>query len=193
MARSHKEDVWSKGLGEKTMEIRNEIEETIKVCGIDRSRFHEVSKQSYQSILNKIEEKFVDKSGRNGFGWKDTIHWANMGYYSKKVTLAFAFIIPESNPLWYKVLPNIVEDPNEAVWVLIEGLHKYWVYEACLPELIQVLDNTSRNDFYIVSKKLAWLISENHHDVVSFVGTGLNLQDPSFQPFRENSAFREDI
>ncbi|MFC2616103.1 MAG: DUF6756 family protein [Treponema sp.] len=31
------------------------------------------------------------------------------------------------------------------------------------------------NDFYIVSKKFDWLISECHEDVVSFVGKTLNI------------------
>ncbi|WP_408605477.1 DUF6756 family protein [Catonella morbi] len=31
------------------------------------------------------------------------------------------------------------------------------------------------DDFYIVSKKFEWLISENHEDIVSFVGDTLDI------------------
>ena len=40
--------------------IRNEIENTIKEENIDRSKFHEVSKFSYESILRKFYYTFFD-------------------------------------------------------------------------------------------------------------------------------------
>ena len=53
---------------------------------------------------------------------------------------------------------------------------KYWLYEMCLPELITILDESSGlGDFYIVSKKYQWLISENHEEIASFLGNGLIL------------------
>ena len=39
---------------------RNEIEEIIKKCSIDRSRFYEYSKNDYTKILKKFYYSFVD-------------------------------------------------------------------------------------------------------------------------------------
>ena len=45
-----------------------------------------------------------------------------------------------------------------------------------IPELICIIAEVyGLNDFYIVSKKFEWLISECHEDVVSFVGDSLDL------------------
>ncbi len=40
----------------------------------------------------------------------------------------------------------------------------------CIPELICIIGEVyGLDDFYIVSKKFNWLISECHEDVVSFL------------------------
>ena len=45
---------------------------------------------------------------------------------------------------------------------------KYWVYEMFLEELIIILSEVwGLDDFYIVSKKYEWLITECHEDMVS--------------------------
>ena len=54
--------------------------------------------------------------------------------------------------------------------------HYNSVYELCIPELICIIGNVNcLDDFYIVSKKFDWLISENHEDIVSFVGATLDI------------------
>ena len=50
--------------------------------------------------------------------------------------------------------------------------------EHCAPTLapgLLISEIYGLNDFYIVSKKFDWLISECHGDVVSFVGKTLNI------------------
>ena len=39
-----------------------------------------------------------------------------------------------------------------------------------------LVDELNPDDFYLVSKKYDWLISENHEDVVSFVGNNLKYE-----------------
>ena len=77
---------------------------------------------------------------------------------------------------WAKILPSY----DNLVYALFEDAQnfqpKYWLYEMCIPELICIIGNVNcLNDFYIVSKKLDWLISENHEDIVSFVGDSLDM------------------
>ena len=60
---------------------------------------------------------------------------------------------------------------------------KFWIFESYIPELIKVLALLNKTaffdfgclDYYIVSKKYKWIMGFNHHDVVSLVGEGLNL------------------
>jgi len=150
--------------------LRDEIERIVKEHQLDRKRFFEVSKQSYQQIQEKIENTFVNKSER----WSTDIHWANMGNYNPKLKCVSAEIQDWS--AWITKLPAIIPTPNSPVYVLFEMQSKYWLYETFVSELILVLDEIhGLNDFYIVSKKFEWLISLNHHDVITYVGDNLRL------------------
>ncbi len=82
--------------------------------------------------------------------------------------------------MWVEKLPDIIPEGEKLVYVLFEDCKnfepKYWVYEMGIPELICIIGEVYvLDDFYIVSKKFEWLISECHEDVVSFVGNSLNL------------------
>ena len=148
---------------------RDEIEKTVKEHQIDRKRFFEASKQSYQQIIKKIETKFVQKSKHC-----DGIHWVNLGRYRPE--LKCTYVVLNDWSAWMKELPDIIPLSDTSVYVLFEeaGSRKYWLYEAYLHELILVLNESYLwGDFYIVSKKYDWLISLDHHDCISYVGENL--------------------
>lgn len=153
------------------MYIRNEIERVIKENHIDRSKCFECSKTAYSSIIKKIEQVFVLHGG--------DIHWSNMGGgFNKKLVCKTKDISEER--MWVTKLPNIIPDDNQLVYALFEDnmnyKPKYWIYEMGIPELITIIGEAcGLDDFYIVSKKMDWLISECHEDIVSFVGSSLNL------------------
>ncbi len=153
------------------MYIRNEIERVIKDNHIDRSNCFECSKTTYNSIIKKVEQVFVLHGGN--------IHWSNMGNGFNPKWMCRTKNISEDR-MWVTKLPSIIPKSERFVYVLFEDCKnfepKYWVYEMCIPELICIIGEVyGLNDFYIVSKKFDWLISECHEDVVSFVGNSLNL------------------
>ncbi len=152
------------------MYIRNEIERAIKEGNINRSKCFECSKITYNSIIKKIEETFVVNGGN--------IHWSNMGRFNPKLKCITKDISDDS--MWIEKLPEIIPEKDRSVYVLFEDSQnyeaKYWAYEMCIPELVYIIGEINGlNDFYIVSKKFEWLISECHEDIVSFVGDLLNL------------------
>lgn len=151
---------------------RDEIESFIKEKNIDRTKFFEVSKHSYEQIIKKIESAFVD----NTKNWNAGIHWANMGYYRPELKCVSTAVADDS---WILGLSEVIGNSELVVYVLFEDTKayaaKYWLYEAYLDELIVVLHECPLwGDFYIVSKKFDWLISLNHHDIVSYVGNSAN-------------------
>ena len=153
------------------MYIRNEIERVIKDKYIDRSKCFECSKIAYSSIIKKIEQVFVLHGG--------DIHWSNMGGGFNKKLVCKTKEISEDR-MWVTKLPNIIPENDQLVYVLFEDSinfrSKYWIYEMGIPELICIIGEVcGLDDFYIVSKKFDWLISECHEDIVSFVGSPLNL------------------
>ncbi len=153
------------------MFIRNEIERVIKENCIERSRCFECSKIMYSSIIKKIEQTFVLHGG--------DIHWSNMGHgFNPKLQCKTRDI--SKDRMWVARLPQILPEREKFVYALFEDRKnyqpKYWVYEMGIPELICIIAEVyGLNDFYIVSKKFEWLISECHEDVVSFVGDSLDL------------------
>ena len=153
------------------MSIRDDVESAIKEIKLDRSRIFEVSKIKYADIIRKIEHTFVLDDG--------DIHWSNMGNGFQQ-HLSCHYVNITNQPLWYHHLPNIVPHLEEPVYVLFEDIKnyepKYWLYEMWIIEFMMLLDELNPDDFYIVSKKYDWLISENHEDVVSFVGDNLKYE-----------------
>ena len=63
---------------------------------------------------------------------------------------------------------------DERVWLFLEGSRggraKFWGYEGTVPAITALLGELPYCDFYIVSKKLAWLAGQDHHDVLYGVG-----------------------
>ena len=153
-----------------TMDIRNEIERVIKENALDRERCFECSKIKYRSIMKSIEQKFT---------CDNNIHWSNMGQGFKQ-NLFHKMIDVSEDSMWVQKLSKIIPSNESLVYALFEDVinfqPKYWIYEMCIPELICIIGNVNcLDDFYIVSKKFEWLISENHEDIVSFVGATLDI------------------
>lgn len=161
-------------------------QELIKKCDIDKACFHKVRSDQWENIYKTITEKFADKTKT----WKKGLHWANTNGYSPKSMKNFKGCYPVDYSTWFFQLPEIIPE-DKMVYFLIDqgsfssliGYDKFWIFEGFIPELIRVLDILNHSafldlgwlDYYIVSKKFEWIIGFNHHDIVSFVGNGLNL------------------
>ena len=151
-------------------QFRDTIENVIKEFHLDRSRIFEVSHLKYADIIKRIEKTFVINSG--------PLHWSNIGNrFQPSFALKTRYI--GNHRLWYHMLDKII--PDTLHYVLFEDTvdfqPKYWVYEMFPNEMITVIDESdpSPDDFYIVSKKFEWLISECHEDIVYFVGDGIDI------------------
>lgn len=150
--------------------MRDAIENVIKDFDLDRSRIFEVSYLKYADIINKIEQTFVKNGGM--------LHWSNI---ENRFDPSFALKIKDigNNRFWFQSLGKIL--PNTLHYVLFEdtvNFHtKYWAYEMFPKEMVTVIGESlpSPDDFYIVSKKFEWLISECHEDIVYFLGDGIDI------------------
>lgn len=62
-------------------------------------------------------------------------------------------------------------DPNESIWFVVEaGSQKergnFWLYDSKIGPVCAVLQELPLVEYYIVQKKLQWLVCENHHGLV---------------------------
>ena len=60
-------------------------------------------------------------------------------------------VIPKDEQLYF-----IVEDSQ------IEKV-KFWLYEGYINEFCRLLDELYYFEYYVVSRKMLWLVCENHH------------------------------
>jgi len=160
------------------------VNELIKKCDISRNHFHKVRGEQWKKIYQIIAEKYADKTKT----WKNVLHWANTNGYSPKCMKNLLGCYSVEYSTWFYDLPQIISK-NEMVYFLIDkGADWYngecfWILESYVPELVKILDllnktaflNTGWSDYYIVSKKFRWIMGFNHHDIISCIGEGLNL------------------
>lgn len=60
-----------------------------------------------------------------------------------------------------------------------EGVReKFWIAEGTPQRIAELLyEEVHCNcDYYIVDKKYNWLITCNHHEIIQFIGTGLEMK-----------------
>jgi hypothetical protein len=120
---------------------------------------HEWSAIEYRIISHFTGDKQL------GFTWM----WENrisdrFDHYSKN-TSGFEAI--------REVLPAAM-DHDESVWFFIEDSFrlktKFWGYSGDIHSLLLLLGELPGCDYYIVSKKLRWVVGENHSDVLFAYG-----------------------
>lgn len=159
--------------------------EVISQCGIAKEHFHKVSGSQWENIYHKITEKYADKTKI----WKNGLHWANVNGYSPKSMKQLLGCCAVDRSTWFHFLPQMIDDENKMVYFLIDKGNdwylgeKFWIFESYIPELVKALDFLNHTaffdngwlDYYIVSKKYQWIIGFNHHDIISCLGEGLNL------------------
>ena len=80
----------------------------------------------------------------------------------------------------FRRLCSIVPNPEEHVWFVAEDdeLASYPVYEATPAAAQQVIGECYGSEYYLISKDLAWLLCENHHDRLIAVGAVVEQRMP---------------
>ena len=138
--------------------IRNEIENTIKEENIDRSKFHEVSKFSYESILRKFYYTFFDydKNIRYSEPKKIDLSYAWLNFrknLNSSNTIRLHYDDTDINSI-KSLVPDYSDDKN-CFGIVAEG----WVYEGEISEILTAFSEIYfATDFYILSKKFDWVV-----------------------------------
>ena len=138
--------------------IRNEIENTIKEECIDRSKFHEVSKFSYENILRKFYYTFFeyDKNIRYSKPKKIDLSYAWLNFrknLNKSDTIRLHYDDTDFNSI-KSLVPDYSDDKN-CFGIVAEG----WVYEGEISEILTAFSEIYfATDFYIISKKFDWVV-----------------------------------
>ncbi|WP_342478354.1 DUF6756 family protein [Paenibacillus sp. FSL H7-0350] len=141
-----------------SLSVRAEIEELIKSLKLDRSGLHEVRKDQWRHILSEIEERFLVKTHHT-----QGLHW---GWNRLQEPQYSASFVDKD----YAKLRDIIQD--ESIWFIAEDRYdKLWIYEGKTVAILQVIPELCHlNEYYLISKKLQWLLCEDHHDMLHLSG-----------------------
>lgn len=138
--------------------VRDEIEVAVKEENIDRSKFHEVSKFYYESILRKFYYTFFEYD-------------RNLRYSEpKKIDLSYAWLNfrkslnhSETIRLYYderdresvkRLVPDYSDDK-----ICFDIVADGWVYEGEISAMLTAFSEIYfKTDFYIISKKFDWVV-----------------------------------
>ena len=139
--------------------MRSEISKEIDKLSLDRERFSLVNITQWKNIENKIADSFL----QNGISDKNYVLWWE---HFKEKNTAF----PCDNSL--EILPQIIPN-DEKIYLYIEDFDreaKFWLYEGYIKEICMILGELYFVEYYLVSKKMEWLVCENHHEVLMAIG-----------------------
>lgn len=145
----------------KWTDLRTEIKKLNEQLNVSSSELREVNINHWKDIEEKIWKKFShDRSSR----WI----WETL----RKPTYGFYIDFPQLR------LTEIVDHSEQVSFLLDETVNentKFWIYEGFIEPFSKVIWESGHFDeILIVLKKLEWLISYNHHDIL--VGTEKKIE-----------------
>lgn len=144
-------------------DIRTTLQEAARALGLPPKDFELVSPYRYRPILVEIVDRFTRLGARRGLPalwWWEHFREPTFGIQHRQA---------------YELLPRLVRE-DEKVWFVAEnwgGRKKdgnFWLFEGRLGAIVAILAEAHAFEYYVVSRKLDWLLCENHHDVL--IGTG---------------------
>jgi hypothetical protein len=157
--------------------LRLEVIQYCKEKGISESDFRLLGIYEWQNVYDRLLKMFVDEEYAKNCG----LYWSNIeAGFRKEIQKIYSFEEGSKNHAsyeWIEKLPQIVE--CEKIYLFLEEKKqtaKYWIAE-CSPAIVHLIvnDAIAPTDYYITNKKFDWLITENHHDIVQFIGKGLDI------------------
>jgi hypothetical protein len=121
-----------------------------------------VEPHRFQSILERIvaTRTKLDKAATDALWWWEAL-LEPVAYRKAEDPLA--------------LLQELV-DPNEDIWFVAEAnspskkLGNFWLYEARIVPVCAVLAECPAFEYYILPRKMDWLLCENHHNLL--IGSG---------------------
>jgi len=145
------------------MDFKSAILAVARKLGIPAGHFDSVGIYDWPEIFKKIESRFIIRENTNTrFNW----WWENL----RKDSISLSF--PQDDA--WRHLNNII-DKNEKVWFVAGAPKgdraKLWLFEGTVEFIQQIIGQFHHFEYYLVSKKYEWLLTEDHHGVLTGLGT----------------------
>ena len=155
--------------------LRLEITQYCQENNILENDFRFLGIYEWQNVYDRLLKKFVEERYAKEYG----LDWSNIrGGFRKDIDRIYTFQGGYENNASYEWIEKLSEIVKcETVYLFLEERKqkaKYWIAE-CTPSVVYRIIDVNPTDYYITNKKFDWLITENHHDIVQFIGKGLDV------------------
>jgi len=142
--------------------LRDTINLAIENLHLPDEDFQLVRLTKYEPILQSILEKFTNlKPSQVNKWWWDSFLEPIYSFSSENIFDALPILVDEKELVWF-----VIEDESKK-------LESYWLYEGKIQAIISVLKELPFMEYYVVSKKLEWILCENHHNYL--IGCGESI------------------
>ena len=157
--------------------LRLEIIQYCKENNIFENDFRFLGIYEWQNVYDRLLKIFVEERYAKEYG----LYGSNIREgFRKDIDRIYTFQEGYENNASYEWIEKLSEIVKcETVYLFLEEKKqkaKYWIAE-CNPSIVHLIINDAiySTDYYITNKKFDWLITENHHDIVQFIGKGLDV------------------
>lgn len=129
--------------------FRSDVTEALKTIGCESESFSPVNIVRWRNIEKKIASSFLRNGVRDSkYRW----WWEHL----KEPVISFVPFYPPDMLL--RLVPS-----DEQVYFILEDGNKFWLYEGYINAFYKLVSEMYHFEYYVVSKKMEWLLCENHH------------------------------
>lgn len=151
--------------GEDLGDMRASLARAARDAGVAVERFRPVGHTRWQPLLGDILDQFTVSGGADQdrlWLWDDLKEQPVVLRLRSAVEAleVLAAVLPARQPVWF-----VAEAATGT-----KGVGSFWVYEADTDGVVEVLAEHSLFEYYVVDRKLRWLVAENHHGALMAVG-----------------------
>ena len=141
-------------------ETANKALESARELSLQADQFRQVGPRQSQAVLTAILGSFANTHDQGVASvWSHLKHEGASLQSENGIGDIGAMVAPDT-PVWL-----LLED-----WDSTKQRGNYWVFEGLYSAVIAVLSNMHLIEYYIVDRKLNWMVLENHHDVLIGIG-----------------------
>lgn len=145
------------------MSISEEIQNAVARLGLDQDDVKVVPFAEARALTEAMLARFT--GGKDARWWWETF---TLPYTATRFGDGKAFSRIE------KIVPNAAE----RVWFVVEDdeAAAFPIYETSPTIARKIIGECYGFEYYLVAKDFAWLLCENHHDVMFAIGEGLGIR-----------------
>ena len=152
---------------------RDEVHRAVTALALRDDQIRLLSPYQYRQVLGQVAEAFltVGTKGLGYYWWWEVLREPHVSRHTGSSSLAvLSSLLPSDETVWF--LANDTSKKQDA----------FWVYEEKTGSIVRVLRECYGFEYFVVSKRLDWLVGEHHSEVLVAAGERMTKALESARP-----------